>query len=188
MCCISAWWEALQSTELFCVLLLFSQVKFLWLNFKHVRSSLTAADIHQTTETKNSLSEKETKVKSTRTVFAFVHSWVWALFHPPDKSEVYYLQGWHAGTFSKWIKKQKQKSQTMLKNTSLHCIISTVWCHISKMTMTMQNVVNFVHEIEWMSKKYAFVLFQNEVLLYDLPLKEQSLSRDGIKISVDTQH
>lgn len=51
--------------------------------------------------------------------------WVWALYHPPDKSEVYYLQGCHAGTFSKY---KIRKPNNVKKYNSLlyhkHTVVS----------------------------------------------------------------
>lgn len=76
---------------------------------------------------KNKKKQHTNKKRNKSPHILYLHSCWMGRSHPPDKSEVYYLQGCHAGTFSKY------KNQTMLKNTTLHFIISTLWCHILKM-------------------------------------------------------
>ncbi len=132
-------------------------------DFKHARSIPTAADIHSTTRKKISITAAKgyqswRNKSQVHTYCSCIHAkLVGALYHPPDKSEVYYLQGCHAGTFSKYkIRKPN------VKNTTLHCIISTGWCNINDNTECCQ----FVHQNRENVQKYPFIVFQSEVLLF----------------------
>ncbi len=85
-------------------------------DFKHVRSSSTAADIHLTTETKQSTSE--TKVKSTHTEFAFVLSGSEPFsIHQINLRYIIYKAAMLVHSQNKIRRKRKTDN---VKNTTLH--------------------------------------------------------------------
>lgn len=57
----------------------------------------------------------------------------------------------------------KSENQTMLKNTTLYCIISTRWCHILKMSMIIQIVGNLSTK-NWENVQKSEVLLSQNAL------------------------
>lgn len=94
-------------------------------NYKHLRIITTGIHLNAG---KNSIPIANDylswRIQSPRMHTLYLQSrWMGGSPFPSISYEVYYLQGCHAGTFSKY----KSEYKTMLKNTALHCIVSTLW-------------------------------------------------------------
>lgn len=162
---------------LFCILLPFSWVKFLWLT-----SSMSGAALLQQTFIK--LQKQKTayqkKKQKPSPHILYLQSCICGSepFSTHQINLRYIITIYKAGMLvhsqnekKNKQNKQKMKSLTMLKNTTLLCVISTLWCHLPKMKNTIQNVVNFVHKIDYVSKNTHLLFFKMKCCFMFCPWK-----------------
>lgn len=92
-------------------------------------------------------------------------TWVWALYHPSQKSEVYYIQGCRAGTFSN----SKIRKPNNVKKYNL--------CHILKCEWHYRMLPICTQILRKCPKICICCLSKWSGCFSDVPLKEQSVNR-----------